>query len=191
MKSFFILALALLIAGRCWSGETKLPELAEIKLAAEQGDAKAQYQLGKSYYQHGDYENAEKWYLLAAQQGIPEAESDYAGILTLSVAHHVDGKVTYRKPNYAEAFQWYAKAVNHGHRGALMSLANCYKEGKGVKQDYVEAYKLYTIAERLGNNILAKPYRDSLILKMTSAQIADGQHRADMVKLDAFLPSGK
>ena len=72
-----------------------------------------------------------------------------------------------------------------------MSLANCYKEGKGVKQDYVEAYKLYTIAERLGNNILAKPYRDSLILKMTSAQIADGQHRADMVKLDAFLPSGK
>ena len=191
MKSLFLLALTLLIAGRCWSGESKLPELAEIKLAAEQGDAKAQYQLGKSFYQHIDFENAEKWYQLAALQGLPEAESDYAGVLTLTVAHHIDGKVTHRKPNYAEAVQWYIKAVNHGHRGALISLANCYKDGQGVKQDYVEAYKLYTIADRLGNNIIAKPYRDSLILKMTSAQIADGQHRADMVKLDAFLSSGK
>ena len=45
---------------------------------AEQGDAKAQYNLGQMYYEGQgvpqDHKEAVKWYRLAAEQGDPDAE---------------------------------------------------------------------------------------------------------------------
>ena len=60
---------------------------------------------------------------------------------------------------------------------AQLELGHCYRDGTEVAKDPVEAYKWYRLAaERDG--ILGKHYLDSLILAMSSDQIADGQRRA-------------
>ena len=175
-----------LVGGVCHAGETKLPDLAETKLAAERGDAKAQLALAWSYKSHSDNDTAEKWYKLAAQQGLAEAEYDYGAFLKTDVVHHENGKAVIRKADPSQAFQWFMKAANHNHRAAFVRLAESYRDGKVVKQDYVEAYKYFTIAEKLGD-IFAKGPRDALILKMTSDQIADGQSRAEAMKLGTTI----
>lgn len=43
-----------------------LPDLANIKVAAEEGNAQAQDKLGDSYFSSFDYSEAVKWYRLAA-----------------------------------------------------------------------------------------------------------------------------
>jgi TPR repeat protein len=62
-----------------------------------------------------------------------------------------------------------------------------YEDGTGVSQDYVEAYKWYTIAaERTGDR--AREFSracEELAGKMTPAQVSDAQKRA-RDWLDAF-----
>jgi hypothetical protein len=41
----------------------------------------------------------------------------------------------------AEAAAWYAKAATQGHGGAMFFLGIQYWAGRGVPQDFVEAYK--------------------------------------------------
>ena len=52
-----------------------------FRLAAEQGNSEAQYNLGRIYrYGHGvaqDYKEAVKWYQLAAEQGNAEAQYNF------------------------------------------------------------------------------------------------------------------
>ncbi|MCG3149838.1 MAG: Secretory immunoglobulin A-binding protein EsiB [Verrucomicrobiae bacterium] len=180
MKPLFLVVLVGLIAGRCWSADSKVPDLAELKLAAERGDPKAQYAYGKTCRSHVQFGEAENWFRLAATQGLPEAEHAYGEILMLQTSKTVNGKTVYRKPDPAQAVSWYVKAVNHGYKPALLSLAHCYKDGKGVKQNNVEAYKYYTAADKLGD-LTAKIYRDSLILKMSSAEVQQGQNAAEVV----------
>ena len=160
------------------TGEPKLPALAEIKIAAEGGNPRAQYELGKTYEQHGDYESAGKWYALAAQKDLVEAEYAYAGILMVSGQSHENGKTISRNPDLAAAVQWYTKAALKGSRPAMVRLAHSYEEGLGVKQDLVEAYKWYTVAEKLEDKSV-EPNLQKLILAMTSAEIIKAQKMAD------------
>jgi hypothetical protein len=52
---------------------------------------------------------------------------------------------------------------------------------KGVSADPVEAFKWFDIAAKKGH-IMAKVYRDKLVLKLTSDQIAEGKQRSDQFK---------
>jgi TPR repeat protein len=57
-----------------------------FRKAAEQGHAKAQYALGRSYEMGlgvvADYEEAAKWYRKAAEQGDSEAARSYRKLTT-------------------------------------------------------------------------------------------------------------
>src|SRR5712691_4348728 len=58
--------------------------LGELRAAAEEGEAKAQFNLGVMY-DNGqgvpqDYNEAAKWYTKAAEQGFPAAEYNLAGM---------------------------------------------------------------------------------------------------------------
>jgi hypothetical protein len=166
------------VANPAFAGESKLPALAETKIAAEGGNPLAQYELAKSYEEHGDFESAEKWYALAAQKEIVEAECAYGDILMKSVKHHEDDKIVERNPDPAAAVQWYTKAAVKGCRPAMVSLGHCFEDGKGVKRDYVEAYRWYTVAEKFGDASV-EPILQKLILEMKVAEITKAQQLAD------------
>ena len=119
--------------------------LREWRPLAEQGDAKAQYNLG-GMYANGqgvpqDYAEAVRWYRKAAEQGHDEAQ------YTLGFMYAYGWSVA---QDYAEAARWYRQAAEQGYANAQHSLGVMYREGQGVPQDYAEAVKWYRKAAEQG-----------------------------------------
>ncbi|TFG65431.1 MAG: sel1 repeat family protein [Gemmatimonadales bacterium] len=146
---------------------------------AEQGDAKAQSNLG-GMYQEGqgvpqDYAEAVKWYRKAAAQGNPFAQLNLGHMY--AAGHGVP-------QDYAEALQWYRNLAERGDAYAQANLANMYYFGQGVPQDYVEAHKWYELAagnvsgSETEDRDRVATYHDNLAKKMTDAQIAEAQNLA-------------
>ena len=108
-----------------------------LTAAAENGDAAAQLKLGMRYYETGrghqaDYEEALKWFHLAADQGNAEAQA------RIGMMYHF-GKGVPRDD--AEAARWYLLAANGGYAWAQLQLFNMYQRGDGVPRDDQEARK--------------------------------------------------
>jgi TPR repeat protein len=90
-------------------------------------------------------------------------------------------------PDYAKAAEWYRKSAEQGNPASQLRLADLYANGKGVKQDLVEAYVWIAIAGSLGNpdalnelQILAPKMKEADVLKAQSrAQQWIEQHRRD------------
>jgi tetratricopeptide (TPR) repeat protein len=166
--------------------DANLPGLAQIKQRAENGDANAQTKLAQAYEKRFDYSSAATWYRRAAEQGDADAQCSLALFLMKGRPAIAKGSSPVPKePD--EAIKWLLKAAHHGHQGAQIELGTCYRDGNIVKQDYIEAYKWFSLAvSRSGfvDNLTAKTNRDVLILKMATAEIAEGQRRADK-----FLPN--
>jgi TPR repeat protein len=113
--------------------------LAEIRTKAEQGNAEAQYNLGKMYYDGDgvpqDSAEAVKWYRKAAEQGYAEAQSNLSDI-------YEEGSDVPR--DSAEAVKWCRKAAEQGYAKAQFDLGNYYSGGEGgVRRDSAEAVKWY------------------------------------------------
>lgn len=110
--------------------------------AAEQENAKAQYNLGICYYygygvQYRDRREAVKWYTRAAEQGNADAQNDLG--YCYEFGEGVD-------KNLKEAVKWYTKAAEQGLPMAQCNLGVCYKYGNGVEKNFEEAVKWYTKA---------------------------------------------
>jgi TPR repeat protein len=104
------------------------------QVRADQGDAKAQYDLARLYYQgkgvKQDYAQAVALYRKAADQG--DAKAQYGvGFM------YDEGKGVSR--DYGQAVAWYRKAADEGNAKAQYALAFMYQEGKGVPQDSTAA----------------------------------------------------
>ena len=111
------------------------------RTAAEQGNARAQYNLGLMH-DNGkgvpqDDGEAVKWYRLAAEQGYAPAQ------LNLGVMYSKGEGVP---QDYAEAVKWHRLAAEQGDAPAQLNLGLMYRNGKGVPQDYAEAVKWYRLA---------------------------------------------
>jgi TPR repeat protein len=123
-----------------------ISSLINIRKAAEQGDAGAQfslgwmYEIGKGVPQ--DYSEAAKWYRKAAEQGLGSAQSN------LGVMYKIGKGVP---QDYSEAIKWYRKAAEQGLGSAQSNLGVMYEIGKGVPQDYSEAAKWYRKAAEQGD----------------------------------------
>ena len=106
--------------------------------AAEQGDADAQYKLGKRYEDGNGVEKNEaeaaKWYLKAAEQGDATAQYELGHI-------YATGKGV--EKNEAEAAKWYRMAAEQGNVDAQYFTGMNYKLGRGVVQDKDEAEKWF------------------------------------------------
>lgn len=116
------------------------------RLAAEQGDARAQNWLGYCYhYGKGvtqDYTEAFRYYRLAAEQGLKEAQNN------LGYCYQYGQGV---KQDCSEAFRYYSLAAEQGLAGAQNNLGYCYEEGKGVEKNLDEAIRLYKLAAKGGS----------------------------------------
>jgi TPR repeat protein len=116
------------------------------KLAAEQGDALAQVNLGRCYYDGNgveeNYYEAVNWYKLAAEQG------DKLAQVNLGRCYY-DGNGV--EENYCEAVKWYKLAAKQGDADAQNMLGDCYYRGEGVDKNYEEALKWYRLAADQGD----------------------------------------
>ena len=90
----------------------------EFRKAAEQGDAKAMFRLGRHYCGRSEENTTEgmRWYHQAAEQGHVEAQ------YTLGKCY-LKGK--YVSEDEAEAVKWFRKAAEQGHAGAQYELGKC------------------------------------------------------------------
>jgi hypothetical protein len=116
---------------------------------AEQGGAKAQFNLGLMYRKgdgvQQDHEESAKWFRRAAEQGHDNAQ------LNLGVSFERGEGVP---QDYAEAVKWYKLAAEQGpslvSRLAQANLGYIYQIGNGVPQDYREAVRWFRLAAEQG-----------------------------------------
>ncbi len=114
--------------------------------AAEKGDADAQFELGKCFYNGEkvtqDLLEAVKWYRKAAENNHDSAQYElgFCYLCGEGVAQ-----------DYSNAVKWIRKAAEKGHSQAQCELGYLYQNGEGVPQDYDEAVKWYRKAAEKGN----------------------------------------
>ena len=169
----------LLLASLIQSVAVRATELSDIKAMAEKGDAAAQDKLGNAYKADFDYATAAEWYRKSAMQGNAHAQTELGRILIGGVTG-VKKRQTVAA-NAPEGAGWFLKAANQDYIDAQYEAGRCYRDGKGVSADPVEAFKWFDVAARKGH-AMAKVYRDKLVLKLTSDQIAEGQRRSGQFK---------
>jgi len=139
---------------------------------ADQGDARAQFQLGRMYASgHGlpqDHVAAVSWFRLAAEQGNADAQRNLGimykrgrGVLT----------------DNAEAAAWFRLAAEQGDPAAQTDLGDMYQEGRGAEQDYVLAHMWYSLAAGQEHEGAARQLR-SIGRLMTPEQIAEAERLA-------------
>lgn len=109
-----------------------LTAIKEWKPIAESGDANLQYNLGIIYDELTAYTEAAFWYRLAADQGVPEAQSAIG-------SKYREGSGL--PQDYAEALKWYRLAADQGDAEGQRRVGEAYAFGNGVAQDLSEAQK--------------------------------------------------
>lgn len=120
--------------------------LSWYRKAADQGNVRAQYNLGVMY-DHGDgveqdYAEAVNWFRKAADQGHARAQFNLGNMYSDGTGVDQDD---------AEAVRWYRKAADQGLAYAQFNLGYMYSNGHGVDQDYAEAVTWYRKAADQGD----------------------------------------
>ena len=158
--------------------------------AAEQENAKAEYNLGDCYYYGNEgvdrnLKKAVEWYTKAAEQGLPMAQCN------LGICYENGDGV---EKNLEETVKWYTKAANQEYARAQYLLGKAYDNGKGVAKNDSEAMKWYLKAVK-NNYPQAVSYYGVMLLvgdkqKGVTKNIPEGvkylRKAADLKNLDAI-----
>ncbi len=123
--------------------------------AAEQGNARAQFELGRMYYMYyhsvggvPDYGKAAKWFQKAAEQGDVHAQ------FLLGTLYY-DGEGVPK--NDIEAAKWFRKAAEQGFTETQLYLGLIYAEGGGgVPKNDIEAYAWFLLAKANGEEVVGE-----------------------------------
>jgi TPR repeat protein len=176
------------------------------KKLAENGNPIAQYNLGCCYVNGDgvpqDLAEAAKWFRLAADQGIAEAEYRlglwllHQSVMPPGVAAMGADRLEKEAELKAEAAKWFRLAADQGYAPAQFQLGEYYEHGcvsrtsdkrlgfsyndGRVTRNLVEAYKWYNLASAQGyvDGIIQRPattYRDAVATEMTPDQIAEAE----------------
>ena len=114
--------------------------------AAQAGDARAQFNLGRMYLQGDggprDYAQALKWSEAAANQDIPGAQYILGRMLDEGLGV---------RPDPERAAAWYGRAATRGFSSAQVRLADLIVAGRGAPVDLQRAAELYGAAAEQGD----------------------------------------
>ena len=169
-----------MLAVTCAIAQPVLPELAQIKIAADAGDPVAQTQMAER-----DPAHAETWYRKAANQGYVHAQGKLGNLLLMRYGMTFGLKPEARAALGQEALKWVGLAASQGDKQGEANLASICLEGKLVKQDLIAAYKWGELATRGGGGMInfeaisGQSTRDAAILKMNADQIAKARKQVD------------
>ncbi len=113
---------------------------------ADNGDPKAQYNLGLIFYQgtltKQDYKEALYWFTRAAKQNHNLAQYSL-GIM------YSEGQGVIQ--DYEQAFHWFEESAKQGNTKAKYNLGVLYSKGSGVRKNYRKAIEIYKEAALEGN----------------------------------------
>lgn len=154
MKRFLqpAITLALLMLAGCASmppeAGVEFPSALQTTLAmARQGNAGAQFEVGRMHEQGRgyaqSYEEAFRWYHLAAGQGFAPAQFHLAGMY---------GSGRGVKHDYAKALEYHLKAARQGYADAYYPLGYTYEFGIGTEKDHAKALEWYLKCAESGNH---------------------------------------
>jgi len=114
-------------------------------LAAEQGDANAQHNLGVMYRDgigtKPDVKRAVALFTLSAEQGLASAQYNLGNMY-----RNREGT----QPDVKRAVELYTLSAEQGHAYAQYCLGNMYRNGEGTQPDVKRAYELYTLSAEQG-----------------------------------------
>lgn len=122
--------------------------LQALEFSAEQGDSKAQYQLGMSYLNglntKKDIAKAAQWFAMAASQGDDRAQVRLGYLTEFGRGVQLD---------INRATQLYKMASEQGNTEAHARYARALELGQGVQKDPIKAFALYRLANRAGEQL--------------------------------------
>lgn len=147
-------------------------DLKDLERRAEEGDASAQTELGKMYYEGNGvprhYEKARNLYFLdAAKQGDPEAQF-YLGMM------YYEGKGGQK--DHKMAMYWLSKAVDAVSADAQLYLGEI-REGESGPKSQLDAYQWFSLAAAQGNEE-ARAKLDALEKGMLPEEVSKAQNYA-------------
>ncbi len=165
MKKILLIVTAIMLCSSAFCAD-----IDSLKKAAEQGDVRAQFNLGLVYsFGDGvpqDYKESVRWYRKAAEQGDANAQ------VHLGSAYS-NGRGVLQ--DYKESVKWYRKAAEQGDAYAHLHLGVIYSYGQGVPQDYAEAYFWANISAI--ENPSSASLRDEIAAKLTLSKTEEVQAR--------------
>lgn len=146
--------------------------LSECQPLAEEGDAMAQFCVGR-LYANGfgvamNDDQALNWYGQAADQGHSEAQYN------LGIMYANGWGVTM---NGVEAGRYYRLAADNGFIPAIKSIAGLSHSGRGVEQNIAKAYMWFEIAAQLGD-FDSEYKRDQIGDELSPDELANAQQMA-------------
>jgi restriction system protein len=187
--------LAAVVAGCLIALDASSSSVAEIKIAAEQGDAEAQEKLGDAHTARMDVTQAELWYRKAAQAGRPTAQAKLGNRLLMRSRMGIGLDATTREKLGKEALVWIRPAARQGVARAQADLASILYDGKLAPQNLVEAFMWGALAAENPMNLVARTagrtIRDAAVLKMTADQIREAQRRLAAFKTETAPQGGR
>ncbi len=164
--------------------------------AAEQGHATAQYELALQliggWGVRQNIKEAMIQFQKAAEQGDVESEYMLGSIYEEGglgkVVHGPDGSSRVLHPaenapvprDYGLAAKWYRKAAEQNNALAQNGLGRLYADGKGVPQEYIEAYFWLSLASANGSHSSTNDMddRDLAASHLTKSVLLETQERA-------------
>ena len=142
-----------------------------FRRAADQGHARAQFNLGFMYHKARSAAGLRRGRPLVSQSRRPwKADAQEY----LAYMYYTGQGVP---QDYAEAARWYREAADQGIANAQHSLGVMFHEGQGVPQDYIQAHMWFNLAGA-GGDLDGIESRDIVAGKMTPDEIAEAQRRA-------------
>jgi hypothetical protein len=139
---------------------------------AEQGDARAQYNLGFMHLEglgvSKDSKEAFKWFRHAAEQRQGRAQHSL-GVM------YLQGSGVQKDPK--EAFKWFRLAAYQGYADAQFYLGVMYLEGAVTPKDHVLAHMWFALSAARGVENAAH-HREKCEEKMSPSQIEQAQAMA-------------
>ena len=133
--------------------------------------------LGAYYYEKKDYENAEKYYLMAAEE---EPNNLYAH-LNLGYIYYY-GRTGPR--DYKKAFYHYYRAMERGSDTAAYKLSDMYQEGLYVEKDEAMCEKLLTHAyERVKDDSSTLGPKADILLRLARLKKKKGEREEAITML--------
>lgn len=129
--------------------------VAQLRPLARQGDAEAQYYLGRLYFyrvkgMRQDYRAAARWFRRAAEQGHAAARYKLGGM-------YFTGRGVAQ--NDRQAAEWWRQAAQQGHAESQNNLGVLFANGRGVPRNPTLAYALQALALANGNELAAENLR--------------------------------
>ncbi len=167
-----VLAVAALGLFAFWPQRAPEVGVADLKAAAEAGDAMAQLRLGMEYLNGSDAAQdpaiGVKWVERAANQGYAEAQYRMGVIMQSGVG---------APQSFPLAFEWFERAAQQNHAEAQYRLGLMYRQGDGVAGDRAKAYFWFVLAAAQKHEFAASA-RDNLLSALPRDQVLALQRAA-------------